>query len=218
MKSQAASTRIVLLLVITFSCMMSCQNSKKSNSLDPRPVTRGQGSAPVPQGFESQNGTTQFYYTQAVGRIYTEAQYRSQFNSTIIKLLSATMEADEIGEIDAQTGVELRGYVEVDTNGQIIAGPSLIEITVKDSFVGDKLADGSTIKPIVIRVPARSGSANNGRAQLRFEDSHGSISLVGTFDNQTKKLTGTISFQNTNGHSGQNLGFEIETCGFFRCQ
>lgn len=218
MKSLAAQSKVILMMVVSLSLLASCQNSRKSNSLDPRPVTRGQGAAQLPQGYESQNGTNQFYYTQATGRIYTEAQYRSQFQGTMLKLLSATINEEDVGDIDPLTGVQLKGYVEVDTAGQLIVGASMIEITIKDSYVGDKLADGEIIKPIVIRVPARSGTATNGQAQLRFEDSYGSISMVGTYDNQTKKITGTLSFQNNNGRGGESLKFEIETCGFFRCQ
>lgn len=218
MKALVVQNKVIVMVMVTLSLLTSCQNSKNSNSLDPRPVTRGQGTAALPQGFESQNGTNQFFYTQATGRIYTEAQYRDLFQGSIQKLVSPTIEQEDLGTVDPMTGVQLKGYVEVDTNGQLITGASMIEITIKDSFVGQKLADGNVIKPIIIRVPARSGTALNGQTQLRFEDSYGSISLSGTFNNQTKKVTGTLSFQNSNGHSGSNLQFEIETCGFFRCQ
>ncbi|MCS6839132.1 MAG: hypothetical protein NZ480_09880, partial [Bdellovibrionaceae bacterium] len=138
-----------------------------------------------------------------------------EFNHAIRSLLSATLDSNDIGQVNPFDGVRLMGYIEFDDRGQLISGRSFIRIEVHDSFVG-QVQDGHRIEPIVIQVPVTAARFVSGyQFEVRAEDQHGWILLQGI--DQYGRFVGQLSFRNTNGRWGEGLSFEIETCGFFRC-
>lgn len=213
---KSVSLAIVVLVAVLG---VSCQKSKTSTGAIRHHAARGNngvGGATLPAPFDQQTGQSQMVYSQSSGRIFTEARYSTEFNHAIGGLVSPTLSPEDLGYISPLDGVRFKGYIELDSRGQVLPTNSLIQIEIYDEFVGQS-EGGITIQPFIFSVPAKSGSASNGQFQLRFEDGYGYIQLDGQFTNGGK-ASGFLSFDNKNGRSGEGLSFEIETCGFFRCQ
>ncbi|MBX2996760.1 MAG: hypothetical protein KF681_18220 [Bdellovibrionaceae bacterium] len=164
----------------------------------------------IPNQYNAQG----YYYTAATGRI--SGNY--DFESATKTFLSPTISPESIGSIDSNS-VFLRGYVEVDYSGNVIANRSSISIEIRDSYAGGN-DNGQTVPAIHVNMQAASGRAYGGQVDLSFRDNYATVRMVGTFSNVSggNQFTGQITFQN-NGAYQQTWGnFQIDTCGFFRCQ
>jgi hypothetical protein len=204
----------LLVTMVAFSCQKGSNNSGGAISQRNSRVQVNSNNLPSPYQNETSQGS--FRYTQSTGRIFTEARFANEFNGAIAALVSATLQPEDLGYVNPLSGVKLKGYVELDHQGRMLPSNSQIKIEIHDEFTGQS-QNGVTIPPIIISVPGASGFASGGQAQLRFEDQLGWIQLNGTYGDGGR-FFGVLSFQNSNGRSGENLSFEIETCGFFRCQ
>jgi hypothetical protein len=203
--------------MVTVALNVSCQKESHNAGEIKRRESRVQSINPnLPAPFENQRGQNHFIYNQSTGRIFTDARYSAEFNGAIAALVSATVSESDLGYVSPLSGVKLKGYVELDGQGRMLPSNSQILIEIHDEFTG-QVQNGGIIPPIKIAVAGASGYATGGQAQLKFEDQYGWILLKGTYTNGGR-FSGYLSFQNFNGREGEGLSFEIETCGFFRCQ
>lgn len=208
---------ILMVLATALSFSVGCNKKKDSAA----PVTQRTARGTGPVNYQPQNSQG-MYYTASTGQITVSAQYGNEFTSVVKALVSATVPTNWVGRIDPTSGVTFRGYVEVNSAGQVIPGNSSISITIRDEFTGQM--DGSQqIPPIYVNLPAVEGSAYNGQARIKFRDNYGEVTLVGQYVGN--QFTGTVSYANSanadggSPHSSDYMGnFRIETCGFFRCQ
>lgn len=192
---------------------VSCGKSKSEGArvTGARTTRAGTGPANLPPG--------QGYFT-TVGYVTARDDMRTQFNQAVKHLVSAAIDPRYVGDVDNRNGVSLKGYVEVDSMGNVNASRSLVQLEIHDQV------DGQNMEPIIINVKAKSGYATGYQSDIVFEDQYGSIRLTGTFD--SNNFRGTISFQNKTIYAGAPAGeqphggtlgdFYISTCGFFRCQ
>jgi len=210
--------KLLVTIVIGSMVIFSCQkgSNKSGGSLSQRTARAQVNSNNLPSPYQNQTSQGSFRYTQTVGRIFTDARFANEFNGAIAALVSVTTQPEDLGYVNPTSGVKLKGYVELDDQGRMLPSNSQIRIEIHDEFTGQS-QNGVMIPPILISVPGASGFASGGQAQLRFEDQYGWILLAGTY-REGERFSGVLSFQNSNGRSGENLSFEIETCGFFRCQ
>lgn len=204
---------IMVAVGLNFSCQKESNNAGEIKRRESR-VQPTNNNLPAP--FQNQIGQNHFVYNQSTGRIFTDARYAAEFNGAIAALVSATMRDSDLGYVSPLSGVKLKGYVELDPQGRMLPYNSQILIEIYDEFTG-QVQNGVTIPPIKIGVGGSSGYATGGQVQLKFEDQYGWILLNGTYQDGGR-LTGSLSFQNYNGRQGEGLSFEVETCGFFRCQ
>jgi hypothetical protein len=198
-------------LVAAVSLMVGCnKGADNSTSVNQRTSSRNAGLNPA-QVQTGSNG--QYFYTAATGRVYTASQYAQEFSQAMGGLVSASI--GKYGNIPLD-GVKLRGYIEVDPSGNIITGRSFLSLEIRDDLTG-QVEDGQQIPPIYLNIPASGGRAYGGTATITFSDSYGSVTLQGYYTGS--QFSGNLSYQNTtNEHSGSGLQFDIQTCGFFRCQ
>ncbi|GEM_PF-1728905 len=201
-----------LLLFAGLGCQKGSDSSAPFTPRGARSTPTGT-TTPNPGSFE-ENGQS-YFYTQATGRIFSSSQYEAEFSAAIKGLLSATLDEASIGSISSTNGVSMKGYVELDSAGKLQSTKSLIQIEVKDSYTGQS-TDGQVVPPITLSLPASEGFASGGQVQLMFRDSYGWVRLDGQYTDGGQ-FKGVLSYANTNGKEGENISFEIETCGFFRC-
>ncbi|MFN7727799.1 MAG: hypothetical protein ACK5P7_01445 [Bdellovibrio sp.] len=203
------STMLPLLLLTLMAVSVGC--NKKSDNGAPI-TTRGARTNSIPNQYQAQG----YFYTASTGRVYGNSYNFEQATKTF---LSPTISPESVGSIDTQNSVFLRGYVEVDYSGNVVPGRSTISIEIRDSYAGGD-DNGQTVPAINVNMAAVSGRAYGGQVNLIFRDNYSTVTMVGNFSNGSggNQFTGQISFQN-NGASQQTWGnFQIDTCGFFRCQ
>ena len=143
------------------------------------------------------------------------------FNQNIKVLVSATMNPEDVGNVDNRNGVKLRGEIGLNcgagANGSLKAADSKIQLTITDD---KRDSEGNLYQPIVIKVVGSSGSINNGNVNLVFADDYGSITLTGYISGST--YTGNVNFQNTKAYNGRSSGtlgrFVIPSNNIFICK
>lgn len=205
MKSKKALIALGTLMLLAMGCGKKNDDSVNVAS---RSVNRG--------GALQTTANQSAYYTGVPGKVYSDPAYAEAFSEAMRRLLSASIDEKYIGSIGIND-VVLKGYIEFDGYGALVAGKSVMSLEIRDSFVGQN-QDGQTVKPMVITLPATGGQITGGQARLTFGDSYGTITLNGTYTNGANgQYSGTLSFQNNDGGSGEGLSFQITTCGFFRC-
>ncbi len=207
-----AQLKSLFVLLSIASLMMAC--GKKSddgasvNGRNTRVMQPGPSNLPTGQGSSAgQMGA------------YINASSPAQMDEAVKILASATLDPNSIGAVRS---VEIRGQVGIDPRtGAVVGSNSRLWLSIQDSNVGT-LVDGQEILPINIDIGGATGSAVNYTANLTFRDNYGTITITGTYNNQT--FNGTVSFVNTagNGFNGKKSGtlgqFSMATCSFFVCQ
>ena len=205
------SKQVFMAAIALMFLAVGCNNKGADNSASIGQRNLGRGGAL--QTVANQSA----FYTNSVGRVYSDAAYADAFSGAIRRLVTASIDEQYVGTVGATDAVKLTGYIEVDSYGNVVAGKSAMSLEIRDSYAG-QVQDGKTVPALVITMPVTSGRALNGSSTLTFSDNYGSITLNGTFTNGSSgQFSGTMSFSNTNGGSGQGLSFQIATCGFFRC-
>jgi len=209
-------SNMVLTLILTAGIGFSCQKGTNNSGEMRHRSGRGQGTSfNMPGPFQTQIGQNNFVYSQARGRIFSDARYSSEFNGALRALVSASMDSQDLGHVNPLSGVKLKGYVELDNQGRLLPSTSQIVIEIHDEFTS-QIQNGISIPPIQIAVMGESGFASGSQVQLKFQDQYGWIFLTGSYTDGGR-FSGFLSFQNSNGRAGEGLSFEVETCGFFRC-
>jgi hypothetical protein len=213
---------LIAIAILGFAFGLSSCNKKTNESSNAARVARGFGVSPIPESVHSfQPGGQESVYLGSTGRIFVSSEYSSKFTEAMRALVSATMTPESLGEVEIDK-VFLRAYVEIDSAGKVIASSSRVEIEIHDEFTGQKDEEGE-IPPVIIRVQALEGQARNGRAEITFRDTYGTLQFKGNYEIPTQAnlnsatFRGEFRFQNNNGRFGDGLSFEIATCGFFRC-
>lgn len=198
------SLAVVGIIISLMACGKKGSDGASVNSpRDPR--VSGPMVTPTGQGSPGAVSNIQFATAQA-----------AQIKDAVQVLVSATMDPSAVGDINS---IEVSGNIGFQSNGQV-TNDSAFQIVIKDSYVGTT-DDGTQIDPIVIRVSNATGTVYNGKANITFSDSYGTIIVTGTWD-QSNTFNGVVNFQNktskvankTNGTLG---GFNIPVCSFFRC-
>ena len=208
------------MLLLSMSLAVGC-NKGSSGSGSKASIRASSGSAP---NYQSQG----IYYTASTGTVYLDASWADQFTTMVKNLVSATIDPSVVGQVSPVAGVKLRGYVELDSSGNVIVSRSSMNLEIDDEWTGQRDDDGQTIPPLYINLPARSGRATSGSAQLVFADNARQVTLNGTWVSNGyngSTFSGSIGYNNTSQVNGGSLhsaspmaNFQIDTCGFFRCQ
>ena len=208
------------MLVLSMALAVGC-NKGSSGSGSKASIRASSGSAP---NYQSQG----IYYTASTGSVFLDASYSSQFTTMVQNLVAASIDPSVVGQVSPVSGVKLRGYVELDSSGNVVVGRSSMSLEIDDEWTGQQ-DDGQTIPPLYINLPARSGRATGGSATLVFADNARQVTLSGgwmsngysgsTFAGQIAYNNTTSAIQGAPLHSASPMAnFQIDTCGFFRCQ
>jgi hypothetical protein len=196
-------SKIVLLIV---SVLMLSACGKKSSGNNVRTGRNGTSNnfvgAPPNQG----TGSTTCQQQQAWGRIFSQTMSSQQFTQQLITFTGN----QEIGLVDSNynsptTGVDMQ-LSAVFSGNQFNPTQSrlLIRIIDSNSFTMGRLDD--------IALTGQSGQViGNGAFQASYSDQYGTVTLQGQRDN-ANMIYGQITFQNTDGSSGQLGEFYVAGC------
>lgn len=210
------------LLLLTLG-LTGCKKSSNDNS---QQVTARNGRTSVaPPPTQITNPQTGQTYNTGTAYLVTDAANATAFQSALKSLVSAQMDPQYLGYVSSTDGVMIRAYVEVDGQGRVVPQNSRLSIEIKDEFTNQTDSSGNRIPSVTMTLPASSGYAYNGQVQLVFQDSAGRIEVYGTFQNGSI-MNGQLWFANSRKWDGSavssqltGLGnFQVQTCGFFRCQ
>lgn len=204
---------------------VGCKKSSNDNSQQVTARNARAAAAPVP--VNAVNPATG-QVTTATAYVTTDASNATAFQGAIKSLVSGQMDPQYVGYVSATDGVMIRAYVEVDAQGRVVPQNSRLSLEIRDEFTNQTDSSGTKIPPITMTIPATSGYAYNGQVQLVFQDSVGRIEIYGSFAGQSGGglMNGQVWFANNKKWDGSTtattltgLGnFQMQTCGFFRCQ
>lgn len=193
------------LTAVAFMASVACGTKKEDKGAD---VGAGGGGTNVVRTQGAPNFPNMAYSAQYTNVSFQDAMVRA--------LLSAGMDvsSSNLGQI---TSVQLVGSILVDRNtGNLVnTGSNQMMLAIRDTM------PGQATDPIYIQLPAISGGASNGVADVTFGDNAGTIRISGNYSGTT--FNGTVSFTNNtgNGYNGVRSGtlgtFSINTCSIFRC-
>ncbi len=187
------------------------------------------GKAPYP-------GVTANAYGKVWGSMTQGGLSSSDFNRSVQMFASASVAPDQIGTVSGMpyntTGIRFWGSVGTTTkispatyNYTQVQSTSVFRISIWDSYAGQKDSAGQLIPEYAVYFEGNAyGQVYGNYAEIRFEDSYGSITLRG--DISSTSFSGYLSFENTQywdgaapGAAGDNVwAFNIPTCSFFNCQ
>jgi len=202
-----------------------CKKSSNDNSQQVAARSARQSVAPAPVATQTNPTTGQVYTTQSAF-VTTDAANSHAFQAALKSLVSGQMDPQFLGHTSPSDGVALRAYVEVDAQGRVVPQNSRLSLEIRDEFTNQSDSAGNRVPPITMTLPAVSGYAYNGQTQLVFQDSVGRIEIYGTFQSgPNASMTGQVWFANTKKFDGSavtsqlvGLGnFQMQTCGFFKC-
>lgn len=210
---------LILLMLGTLGC------KKSSNDNSQQVTARGARATAVPPPAQTVNPTTGQVSTTATAYVVTDGANAQAFQTALKSLVSGQMDPQYLGYVSPTDGVMLRAYVEVDAQGRVVPQNSRISVEIRDEFTNQTDSAGNRIPPVTMTLPASSGYAYNGQVQLVFQDSVGRIEIYGQFQNGGI-MNGQLWFANTRNWEGSAVStqltalgnFQIQTCGFFRCQ
>lgn len=210
----------VLILVLASTGLVACSQENFSTvRTASNGATGGNGSAGG--GFQTSCSST------TVGKIYDPAgasstTFESQVKAFVSATLNPTLLGSVSGDINAKTGIDLKGSWTFDASGNLTTTGAAVSIEIFDSYVGT-VSNGETILPYTIDFSsAASGSINRttGQFTVVFRDSYGSIAFAGTKGSTYSE--GTVTFANTTAVSGYSaasgtLGsFKINNCALIK--
>jgi len=219
---------LVLMMVVLAVAGSGCQKKKDT----PINNAGGRGGRAGTQGVNTQAGELQ-------GRIVRVQNWSdADFQYTVKGFLNASLPEDYVGYVsgetqsNGQTGIWFGGRV-TPSNGRVSAtgqnqnlsinSASHILIMVYDEFVGRTDSSGQKIPAVPIYLTNGTGSISGSRAQLRFSDSRGQVTLEGEMFSDGM-FEGLIRYDNQVKYDGQRPGaegdlgyFAIRTCAFFVC-
>lgn len=211
----------ILILVLASSGLVACSQEGFSTvrTASNGGATGGNGSAGG--GFPTSCSAT------TVGKIYDPAgasstTFESQVKAFVSATLNPTLLGSVSGDINAATGIDLKGSWTFDASGNLVTTGAAVSIEIFDSYVGT-VSGGETILPYTIDFSsAASGSINRttGQFTVVFRDSYGSITFAGTKGSTYSE--GTVTFANTTAVSGYSpasgtLGsFKINNCALIK--
>lgn len=198
-----------IIALLTVAIFVGCNKNEDRSSRTDNPYT-GDGSLPV------------------VGSAYyQETEFVINGTEIAAKNFLAPNVAGDLTRIGSirNGDVTAKAYVVVNrSNGQILAGSSLIRFTIRDSLVGTTGPDGYTLPPFEFTLYGKGGTVNGSTVDITFGDNAGTVRVLGALNkvnsyNNSAQLTGRIDFNNTgswpsNGTLGQ---FTVQACGFFDC-
>lgn len=204
MKAYSKNLSSIVVVVLALSSMVACNKNDSSGDAS-RLRSGNQGALPVANG--------QGYYQKQSGSIVNSNMTIEARNF----LVNGQLTAESIGVVDGNSGVTFEGIVRFDNSNRVVPSQSYITIKVID----DQALSGK-VQPITVTVfnAQTTGSVTPGAsystAQIRFQDSYGTIDLSGYFDRSS--FTGDVRYTNSvTGVSGTLGQFRIPTCGFFVC-
>jgi hypothetical protein len=211
----------VLILVLSSSGLVACSQDNFSTvrTASNGGVDGGNGSAGG--GFPTSCSST------TVGKIYDPAggattNFESQVKAFVSATLNPTLLGTVSGDINASTGIDLKGSWNFDAAGALVTTGAAVSIEIFDSYVGT-VSGGETILPYTIDFgSAASGSLNRttGKFTVVFRDKYGSITFDGTKGSTYSE--GTVTFANSTAVSGYSpasgtLGsFKINNCALIK--
>lgn len=213
----------ILILMLSSSGLVACsQNDLSTVRTASNGGTGGNGSAGGGGGFPTSCSST------TVGKIYDPAgggstAFEQQVKSFVSATLNPTLLGSVSGDINAATGIDLKGSWSFDSSGSLVLAGAAVSIEIFDSYVGTTDSAGETILPYTIDFSsAASGSLNRttGQFTVVFRDSYGSITFTGTKGSTYSE--GTVTFANTTAVSGYSpasgtLGsFKINNCALIK--
>lgn len=208
--------KVLTILVFAVAVTVGCSKQRERGG-DVRTGGRGQVSptVPGPGGGGGGNGTFQSAY----GDIFNYTV------PTVKALISATMDPEDPENFRAPVhGIAIAGNIRVqgvsdvrNLSGQTaqIDGSSEFAMFIIDDLAEEKGAITIGFRQGVANASISGQIYNAGVANLVFTDQYGSITLQGQYN--ASEFTGTVTFQNNNGQSGQLGSFRVPTCGFFHC-
>ena len=213
----------VLLLLLSCSGLVACSQEGFSTIRTASNTSAGGGNGAAGGGaFPTSCSAT------TVGKIYDPAggastAFDAQVKSFVSATLNPTLLGSVSGDINASTGIDLKGSWTFDAAGALVSTGAAVSVEIFDSYVGTKDSDGETILPYTIDFSsAFSGSLNRttGQFTVVFKDGYGSITFTGI--KGATYSEGTVTFANSTAVSGYSpasgtLGsFKINNCALIK--
>jgi hypothetical protein len=211
---------INLLLVFILSGLVflnACDN-KKSGRSAPGRAARGGNTVP----FNNQSGIPNSQNPSGTSTsqwAYVLSNDANQFFQSVRGLVSASMDPQELGNVNNNGDVAIIGFVDMNQAGSINAANTRLRLEIWDDY-----AQSGQASEIAIAYNSLASSTVNGsHVELVFDDNnYGRILISGDYDQAT--FYGSVSFQNHKSFDGVTapaagvLGnFQVPVCGFFYC-
>lgn len=222
---RGARGMLLMGLFLTLAVSAGCKKSNDNSQQIAGRSARGSMMGAVPYGQTQVNPQTGQVYQTQTAYVTTQASYSDSFQAQVQALVSGQMDPQYLGRVSPTDGVMIRAYVEVDQQGRVIPQNSKISIEIRDEYTNQRDSSGNVIGPVTMTVPAYQGYAYNGQLQLVFQDSVGQVAVVGAYQNGGI-LNAQFYFANSRRFDGTSVNmqmtalgnFQMQTCGFFRCQ
>lgn len=219
------SMRMTLCFFAGLLLLTGCDPAQKSPRSSPARVARGGPTTNVQNGNNTGNPTG---FNQ--GGNYTSGNSSSQwayiqgndpnsFYRTVQGLVSASMNPEELGNVNSNSDVAIIGFIDMDQNGNVYPANSRLRIEIWDDYA----RSGSASEIALAFNSMASSNYSGNQIQFHFQDEFGRITVTGQVSQNN--FYGTVSYQNAKVFDGSSnyasgtLGtFQVPACGFFRCQ
>lgn len=220
--AKAAQAILGLSLMVLMLGTVGCKKSSNDNSQQVAGRSARQGSGVIPN--QQVNPQTGQVFTTQTAYVSTDANNGPAFQDALKSLVSGQLDPQFLGYTSPSEGVIIRAYIEVDQQGRVVPQNSRMSLEIRDQLSNQIDASGNRVPPITITLPATSGYAMNGQVQIMFQDSIGRIDIYGSYQNGGA-LSGQVWFANNRKFDGSNVSsqlmalgnFQMQTCGFFKC-
>ena len=205
-------------IIMSVMLFMGCNNNKNNDS-NPSPEARKS----LPQQPNIANIPISGGWEPGEGKLEAANGDAETFNGALHAMIAAFINPENLGRVDPQNGVRLKGYVAIDqTSGKVDTNKSGIVLEITDDLVGKKDDNGETFA--VIKLGAQITSVQfgqNNAARVIMKNSGAEYMMEGSLNEHEFK--GFFMFRNLSSYTstGQKhegkIPFSIRTCQFFQC-
>lgn len=154
------------------------------------------------------------------------------YQAVVKALVAPQIDPQYLGCVDPQSGVLMQAFIDINTStGAVIPSKSSLTLQIKDEFVGQADPNtGKPIPPISMTLAGSSGTLTGNQLRMVFQDCAGEVVIQGTYNNMSPSMfAGVVTFTNSKksdcktplvGAGQPNVlgSFQVQTCGFMRCQ
>ncbi len=209
--------KLLTLLMLSGLLFLTACDKKKSGRSSPSRVARGG----TPQTYNVQNPNVQDPNIANTGSELADVRSNDSYGflQAVQGLVSASMDPQELGNVNSSGDVWIIGYIDMDQQGNINQANSVLRLEIWDDYA----RSGSASEIALAFNNLQSYSYNGNQINLVFEDNYGQIIVSGDYSQYD--FYGTVSYRNTVSYDGNStpaagvLGtFQVPVCSFFRCQ
>lgn len=217
MKNLSQKIQIALLSLLMLGLVACSKSNFQSSQLAKSNTVKASSTSCQTQNF------IVIYDEHKSGKEYSTKPFQERFQDFV----SGTFAPSSLGDLSGENSttavnrVEMKFALKFGTDQNIVPAQTWLSISVVDSMVGTKDADGTLIDAYPVNFSkASSGQIDRDKKTFTvvFEDDYGSVTLAGTYDNSN--ASGRVDFVNKKSYSssvpatsGVLGAFSIDSCG-----